>query len=283
MFGSGNRPVTSQTNLNRIGAVGAIAGAILLVVATSLHPQEADPNDPAAAFAEYAADDLWMATHLGQFIAVVAIAVGLIALSDTLRHGHAEAWATLGRAGAIASVAAAAALQAVDGIALKFVVDRWAASSPPQRDLVFEVAFGVRQIEAGLASLMSITFGLTVLAYGVALVLSRYSRWLGWIAGARWARDCLRGGGSGIHGFLSSCDGDQYASEHRFTDLDGRRGDFPMAFRLRGRTLTLPVSPPHYSPSARPAAPSSFWQFATVRTDTFRTPRELDRVESATP
>ncbi len=174
--------MTSQTSLNRIGAVGAIAGAILLLVATSLHPLEADPNDPEAAFAEYAADDLWVATHLGQFFAIVAIAVGLIALSDTLRQGRAASWATLGRAGAIASVAAAAVLQAVDGIALKFMVDRWAASAPPQRGLVFEAAFGVRQIEAGLASLMSITFGLTVLAYGVALAFSRYPRWLGWMA-----------------------------------------------------------------------------------------------------
>ena len=85
--------MTSQTSLNRIGAVGAIAGAILLLVATSLHPLEADPNDPEAAFAEYAADELWVATHLGQFFAIVAIAVGLIALSDTLRQGRAEAWA----------------------------------------------------------------------------------------------------------------------------------------------------------------------------------------------
>ena len=172
----------SQTSLNRIGAVGAIAGALLLLIATSLHPLEADPNDPEAAFAEYAADNLWVATHLGQFIGVVAIAVGLIALSHTLRQGRAEPWATLGRAGAIASVATAAALQSVDGIALKFMVDRWAMSSPPQRALVFEAAVGVRQIELGLASLMSLTFGLTVLAFGVALAFSSYPRWLAWIA-----------------------------------------------------------------------------------------------------
>ena len=172
----------SQTSLNRIGAVGAIAGALLLLMATSLHPLEADPNDPEAAFAEYAADNLWVATHLGQFIGVVAIADGLIALSYTLRQGRAEAWAMLGRAGAIASVAPAAALQAVDGIALKFMVDRWAMSSPPQRALVFEAAFGVRQIELGLASLMSIAFGLTVLAFGVALAFSSHPQWLAWLA-----------------------------------------------------------------------------------------------------
>ena len=174
--------MTSQTSLNRIGAVGAIAGAMLLFVATSLHQLQADPNNPEAAFAEYAADDLWVATHFGQFVAVVAIAVGLIALSHTLRQGRAEAWAMLGRAGAIASVVATATLQAVDGIALKFMVDRWAMSSPPLRDLVFEAAVGVRQIEVGLASLMSVTFGLTVFAFGVALAFSHYPRWLGWIA-----------------------------------------------------------------------------------------------------
>ena len=175
--------MSSSGLLTRIGAVAALVGAPLLFIATLLHPLDSDPNDPVAAFTEYAADDLWVATHLGQFIGVVAIAVGLIALSHTLHHGRARAWATLGRAGATASVAAAAALQAVDGIALKAMVDRWAISSPPQRDLVFETAFGVRQIEAGLASLMSITFGLTVLAYGVALAFSSYPRWLAWIAG----------------------------------------------------------------------------------------------------
>ena len=172
----------SSDPATRIGAVAALVGAPLLLVTTLLHPLDADPNDPLAAFTEYAADDLWVATHLGQFIAIVAIAIGLIALSHTLRHGRAEVWAKLGLGGAIASVAAAAALQAVDGIALKAMVDRWVMSSPPRRDLVFEAAFGVRQIEVGLASLMSITLGLTMLAYGAALAFSSYPRWLSWIA-----------------------------------------------------------------------------------------------------
>ncbi len=41
----------------------------------------------------------------------------------------------------------------------------------------------MRQIEVGLASLMSLVFGLTVAVFGVALVLSvRYANWLGWTA-----------------------------------------------------------------------------------------------------
>jgi hypothetical protein len=42
-------------------------GAAVLVVATMLHPSEADPNDLPAALAEYAADTFWVVSHLGQF------------------------------------------------------------------------------------------------------------------------------------------------------------------------------------------------------------------------
>jgi hypothetical protein len=72
-----------------------------------------------------------------------------------------------------------AALQAVDGVALKLMVDRWAAIESG-RTVVFEAAFGVRQIEVGLASLMGAFCGLTVILYGVALLLSPIgANWLG--------------------------------------------------------------------------------------------------------
>ncbi len=69
--------------MSRIGAIAAISGAVLLFIATLLHPMSADPNDPAAAFVEYAADRLWVASHLGQFLGVALLCVALIALSET--------------------------------------------------------------------------------------------------------------------------------------------------------------------------------------------------------
>jgi hypothetical protein len=73
-----------------------------------------------------------------------------------------------------------AALQAVDGIALKVMVDRWAATTGDTRELAFQTAFAVRQIEIGLASLLSLVAGLTVTTFGVALHMSsRYPGWLG--------------------------------------------------------------------------------------------------------
>ncbi len=49
---------------SQIGAIGAISGAVLLAVGTYLHPVKSDPNDATRAFAEYAADHLWVASHL---------------------------------------------------------------------------------------------------------------------------------------------------------------------------------------------------------------------------
>jgi hypothetical protein len=149
-------------------------------VSTLLHPLDSDPNAPRAAFAEYAADSLWLWSHLGQFVGFVVLGMALVALADTLEPGRAAAWARVGVAGTAATIALAAALQAVDGVALKAMVDRWAAASGEARVLAFEAAFAVRQIEIGLASLLSLVSGFTLTVFGVAILLStRYPTWLG--------------------------------------------------------------------------------------------------------
>src|SRR5262249_12844656 len=68
----------------KVGSVAAIGGAVLLLVSTMLHPMSADPADPVAAFREYAADRFWVATHLGQFVGIALIFVGLYALRQSL-------------------------------------------------------------------------------------------------------------------------------------------------------------------------------------------------------
>jgi hypothetical protein len=167
-------------SLARLGAVAAVAGAVLVLVSTLLHPLGSDPNDPPAAFAEYAADAFWVWSHLGQFLGVALLGMALVALTVTLEDGPAAAWGRLGQGGAAVTIAMAAALQAVDGVALKVMVERWAGATGEARLLVFEAAFAVRQIEVGLASLLSIVSGLTLIVFAIALTMSaRYPIWLG--------------------------------------------------------------------------------------------------------
>ncbi len=87
----------------KLGAVTAVAGAIVLMVGTMLHPLGADPSEPAAAFTEYAADDFWVGSHLSQFLGVALMFVGLVALNDSLKD---ESYAWLANRGSAAACAA---------------------------------------------------------------------------------------------------------------------------------------------------------------------------------
>jgi hypothetical protein len=50
--------------VNKLTSIAAISGALFLFIGTFLHPMEADPNDPLAAFTEYATDYNWVTSHL---------------------------------------------------------------------------------------------------------------------------------------------------------------------------------------------------------------------------
>lgn len=170
----------TDARFSRIAGISAIVGVVMLFGATMLHPMEASPSDAPAAFAEYAQDHYWVASHLGQLVGMLLISNGLIALSWKLREGRSAPWALFAGFATIASVVLAAALQAIDGVALKFVVDRWAGAVESARPVTFEAAYAVRQVEIGLASVLEMFFGLSVLLYGAALVLSAVGRtWLG--------------------------------------------------------------------------------------------------------
>jgi hypothetical protein len=168
---------------SRIGAMCAIAGSVLLFVGTSLHPLEADPNEAVAAFTEYASDHLWVASHLTQLLGVALMVAALLFLAQQLESASGTGWARIAAGGAIASLAVATALQAVDGIALKRMVDAWAATPALQKEVAFHAAFAVRQVEIGLASMLSLSFGLTATVYGVALLVDyTYPKWMGQLA-----------------------------------------------------------------------------------------------------
>ena len=168
---------------HRAAAICALGGAILLCVGTYLHPSSADPNDTLAAFAEYAADSHWVATHLIQLAGVALMVTSLLLLSPSLEAAHPTAWVRVAMGGASAGLAVAAALQAVDGIALKRVVDAWAAAPVAEKAAAFRAAFAVRQIEVGLASMLSLVLGAAVVAYaGLFLAARSTPRWLAFVA-----------------------------------------------------------------------------------------------------
>jgi hypothetical protein len=63
---------SSQFNhlLLRIGSIAFVAGVIIAIISTAIHPSKEDPSNHPLVFAEYASNDSWIAVHIGQFVGV---------------------------------------------------------------------------------------------------------------------------------------------------------------------------------------------------------------------
>ena len=175
--------VETQRFTPRIGALLLALSVIASVIGNGLHPSRQDPMDNPRVFQEYAQSDEWILAHLGQFAGYLFAFAGLVVLSQLLlgERTRAAVAAYLGFAAATASLAVAAVLQAVDGIALKAMVDTWAQASGPPQAVAFGAAESMRWLEIGINSLFRLLQGTTLAVVGLALVLSdRFPRWLGW-------------------------------------------------------------------------------------------------------
>ncbi len=101
-------------------------------------------------------------------------------LVDELRAERGGWLARLGLAVAVAALATSAVLQAVDGIALKPMVEAWATATVDQKDAAFRAAAAVRQIETGAAAYSAMLSGIAVALIAAGLTVSAaYPRWLG--------------------------------------------------------------------------------------------------------
>jgi hypothetical protein len=87
-------------NASRAGATCAIAGAALLFLGTYLHPMGADPNESVAAFTEYAADPLWVASYLTQLAGVAAMVAAVLFLTEQLEARRRPCVARIAAGGA---------------------------------------------------------------------------------------------------------------------------------------------------------------------------------------
>jgi len=200
---------SAPTSLLRFGALAAVAGLVLQVVAGSLHPGRVPPNDSAAVFLEYAASTTWTGVHIAQFVAGLLVAVALMTLAASLpRDGVGGVLAFVGGLAALLVAAVFAVQMAVDGIALKATIDAWVAAAPADRAAAFLVADSVRAVEKGLAGFFQLLTGTSMTALGFAVAGGRtYPRWLGWF-GVAGGLGFLAGGVATAHtGFSSEASG----------------------------------------------------------------------------
>jgi hypothetical protein len=185
----------------RLPAGVALVGLVLYILVTQLHAG-GDANDHHAIFEAYAHNSIWGAVHLGQFLAMGIIAVGLLGLflSPPLRGG--KLLASAGAAGVAVSLALYAALQAVDGVALKQAVNALATSPAEEHAARFASAEVVRWLEWGMRSYHDLAFGLTLLLLAALFIrTAQLARPIGWLAGASGIAYLAQGWIAGTEGF----------------------------------------------------------------------------------
>jgi Domain of unknown function (DUF4386) len=166
-------------------SVLVLSGALLLtgfvvnaIQRMIFHPTGEEDNHEAI-FTQYAASDAWVATHFAEFLLVLVALSGLLVLCFALRR-EAPYLALFAGGALVASGAAWAVLQAVDGITLKQAVDAWAAATGPEKTTRFTDAETTRWIEWGLQGYFRVLLGVAFVLLGAAIVVSRLvPRWLG--------------------------------------------------------------------------------------------------------
>jgi hypothetical protein len=168
----------------RVAAVLLLAGVLVTAIAGFLHPEGADPNDHRIIFPIYAASQSWTAVHLGQFVGMVIITFGLVALFFALDVGSGVGlW--LNRFALLSAGAAMGlygVLQAVDGVGLKQAVNAWASAENGDKAVRFAAAEVVRWLEWAVRSYHSYVFGLALILFGAVIaVTGRVSRPIGYL------------------------------------------------------------------------------------------------------
>jgi hypothetical protein len=168
----------------RLAAVLLLVGVVVTAIAGFLHAEGADANDHQAIFALYAASQSWTAVHLGQFIGMVIITFGLVALFFALdvRSGVGVWLNRFALLSAGTAVALYGVLQAVDGVGLKQAVNAWASAGDGDKAVRFAGAETVRWLEWAVRSYQSFVFGLALLLFGAVIaVTGRISRPIGYL------------------------------------------------------------------------------------------------------
>ena len=168
----------------RLAAVLLFAGVVVTAIAGFLHAEGPEANDHQTVFAVYAASQSWTAVHLGQFIGMVIITFGLVALFFALdvRRGVGVWLNRFALLSAGAAVALYGVLQAVDGVGLKQAVNAWASPGEGDKAVRFAAAETVRWLEWAVRSYHSFVFGLALILFGAVIaVTGRVSRPIGYL------------------------------------------------------------------------------------------------------
>ncbi|WP_315928480.1 hypothetical protein [Mesorhizobium sp. SP-1A] len=189
-----------------------LAGSLLLagqfgyIIVTQLHAG-GNANQHHEIFETYAHSRIWGLVHIGQFGSMAVLLAGLLVFASAFNSetGAGRWLARLGAAATVAALALYAALQAVDGVALKESVSAWAAAPEAEKAARFAVAESIRWLEWGIRSYQDFALGgALLLLAGAAYLSSQLPRSIGSLIGLSGLAYIAQGWIAGTEGFSAA-------------------------------------------------------------------------------
>jgi hypothetical protein len=183
-----DQTVTNQITLRRIGAVGAILGAVVQVAAGT-GSSSAFGTVPAGAPAELLLSAvanqpwLWTTIQLGFVLGPVFWLLAFVALSATLTQERGDALAKLAAATLAVGAAVHIVSSSINGFGVAALARAWAAApAAEQADLVLMGNVLLTILDGTWASSITLFHGFPFVLSGLAVITSgRYPAFLGWI------------------------------------------------------------------------------------------------------
>jgi len=167
--------------LQKLGSIGFIVGAILLVVFNILFPRAADPSNMQEALKNWGEQEvLTQVCALLIAVGVWAVMIGTAGVYRSISAGGA-AWARLGFYGIVVGTSIwtvnMALIMATAGAAAN-----WVAAPAAGQATAYSVAAALSAASMAVHTMNIIVFWLALVFLGIGMVLSAvYPRWMGWV------------------------------------------------------------------------------------------------------
>jgi hypothetical protein len=172
----------TQKTLCKLGAAGAILGAVITQASGIMHPVEtSDLFNASLHVPEVAANNTWVYVYFGFTVGFILLFTGLIAIAESIKDEPAASWAKIALGLAGASTALSLIFFVLDGFSMKVIaVALVAAGNDPAALAASAAVDRIGRAYHGMWTFF--TWGLTPLVYGITVFKSNaYPKWIGFL------------------------------------------------------------------------------------------------------
>jgi hypothetical protein len=164
----------------KFGGVCAIVGATAFAILRTLHG-DTPGADAHASLTFVASRPGYAGVHIGAVFAALLTLAGLVALAGSLSSPGAWALGRFGMATAVVGLAIFSVESTSEGLALPELAHAAQGAAPDQQADLARAAQAVLAVTHGPSLVaVALLYGITLVLFGVAVVLDTYPSWLGW-------------------------------------------------------------------------------------------------------